>query len=574
MAVRVGFGIDIGQYSIRLVELRKEKTGIQLSRVKVVNTKIGPSLSKEEKETAITDGLSEILQGVHISNKTPLTVATPGLSAFIRYIKLPPVTQSRLQQIIGYEAQQQVPFPLEEVTWDYQILEAGGKSETNVILVAIKSEVVNNLLTVLTLQRLDPSIVEHRPLALYNCVKLNEETVEDEVTVIVDAGAWATDLSIEKEGELCWTRSARIGGSDITEAIQKELNVSFTEAERLKIEKGIIYLTDEDEKAGDEVSVRIWRAMKPIILETVTELQRSISYFYSQLEGGKINRILLTGGCSKLKNFDSLLKEELGTEVKILNPLRNIGYSEEILAEEAMKRELGVAVGLALRSLTECFSKINLLPKALVSRKELQKKKAYLVLSGLSLGLIFAVSLSFSIESYNIANMQLKNIADEMKEYQKCDKEIKLLVREQEEIQEKVGILKDLVAVREYWPNILFEISRILPDNAYLIELVTVAGEDEKKVIELKGRTTDFDAVTNLISRLEQSPLFDSVKVISATAVGQIVPETAGARTAESSVRRGRGRIARKEVRERVIPARVSEKETGIEVVLHIELAK
>ncbi len=572
MAVKTGFGIDIGEDSIKLVELRKEKTGIHLSRVKTLKTGITPSLTRTEKEGIIEDRLNEILRDVSVG-KAPLTVATPGLSAFIRYVKLPPVAPSRLQQIVGYEAQQQVPFPLEEVIWDYQILESSGKSETNIILVAIKAEVISNLMNVMGLQGIEPSFIEHRPLAFYNCFRLNEKT-EGEVKVIVDAGARATDLSIEREGNLCWTRSIRIGGGDITGAIQKAFHISFEDAEKLKKDKGIIYLSEDEEKSAGEEDRRLWQAMRPVVEEMVAELQRSASYFHSQLEGGRIDQILLAGGCSRLRNFDLFIADQLGTEVKKLNPLKDIIYSPELLQGEELELELGVAIGLALRSVGEAFSTIDLLPKVVVGRRELRKKRVYLTLSGLSMAFMLGVSWVFSLQNYNVLKLQMQNISTELEEYEKYDGEIQKLKIGQSRMQGRVNILKDLVAARDYWPNILLEFSRILPDNTFLKNISSV-GQD-KGLIELKGRTSNFDAVTNLISSLEQSPLFCSVKVISATPVEETAGGALRAKVVEEAAGRPRGRrIRREEVRveEKHIPI-AEVKKTGIDFVLRVELMK
>jgi type IV pilus assembly protein PilM len=561
VAVKVGFGIDIGEDSIKLVELRKGKTGIHISRVEILKTGITPSLTRAQRESIIEDKLGEILQGVNVG-KSPLTVATPGLSAFIRYVKLPPVTSSRLQQIIGYEAQQQVPFPLEEVIWDYQVLESSSKSETDVILVAIKAEVISNLMNVMGLQGLEPSAIEHRPLALYNCFRLNEKS-EGGVKVIIDIGARATDLSIERKGELCWTRSIRIGGGDITEGIQKTFNISFEDAEKLKKDKGIICLNEDEEKSAGEEGKRFWQAMKPVVEEMVMELQRSASYFHSQLEGGRINKIFLTGGCSRLRNFDLFIRDHLGTELERLNPLKNITCSPELLQGEDVESGLGVAIGLALRSINESFSTIDLLPKVVAGRRELQKKRVYLLLSGLSMVFMLGVSTVFSIQNYTVMELQVWNISTELREYKKYDKEIQKLKTEQNKIQGRINMLKDSVIARDYWPNILLEFSRILPHNT-LLKSISAVGQD-KGLVELKGRTSNFDAVTNLISCLEQSPLFHSVEVISAVPVEEVVK-----RTREERGRRGR----REEVgMEKDIPA-TEVRKTGIDFVLRVELIK
>ncbi len=560
MAVKIGYGLDIGEHSIKLVELRKTKAEVRLARVDIVKTEIVPSQSKDEREAAIAVALGQMLGSANIGNTNPVTIAAPGLSAFIRYVKLPPVTPKRLDQIIGYEAQQQVPFPLDEVIWNHQILEGQNKAETNVILVAIKAEVVEHLLGMMNAQGLSPLVIEHRGLGLYNCVAFNRKAAEQETRILIDIGARATDLSIEREGELCWTRSARIGGEDITEVIQKTLHISFEEAEKLKVEKGVVYLSTAEEKSGDETSRRVWEAMQPVVNELLTELQRSVSYFHSQLEGMKIDRVLITGGSSRMRNFHKLVSEQLGAEVETLDPLENITYSPDVLGDEDLKSEIGVAVGLALRSLEEGFSTIDLLPKTVITRRELQKKKAYLVLSGLSMGLLLAIFAVFTTQDCNTTQILLDNIEAELVDYEKFESQISDAAAEQKKTASKINILSSLAASRKHWPNILLELSRVLPDNTHLRSLKVT--DKTANVVELKGKTADFDAVTNLIARLEKSPLFGTVEIVSATAKEE---------KTQTTERRGRGRGT---VRREESPTAASAKQTGINFVLRVALSK
>ena len=574
MAVKIGYGIDIGEHSIKLVKLTKGKECIRLAAVRTVRSKITSSDNSEKREEKAANAIRELVDSIKIEESATVTVATPGLSAFIRYIKLPPVTSKRLQQIIGYEAQQQVPFPLNEVTWDYQLLEMAGQTETSVVLVAIKSDVVTNLLGTIKSLNIEPSVIEYRPLGLYNCVNFNKEIEPDRITVIIDIGARATDMTIEREGQPCWTRSARIGSGDITESIKKALNIGFEEAERLKIEKGEVYLNEDDENSADEESSRIWHAINPNISEIITELQRSVSYFHSQLEGGKIDRILLTGGGSKLRNFRSLIGQQLNAEVEMLDPFENIAYENEILGGNEFKPELSVAVGLALRSLGGGFSKINLLPKEVISSRELRKKKAYLVLSGLSLALLLAISVVFANDRYHLINLKLENVKSELKNFEGFAAKIKEVTRDHDKYSKKIDIFKNLLAQRDYWPNILLELGKVLPDNAYFRKFSIV--DKKENLIELCGITTDYDAVGNILKRFEISPSVVSVEVISAKPVEKI----AGSRKKDEdrgSARRGRrGGVQRKKEPEieEFFPAGIVEKPTGIDFVLQVKLKK
>ena len=466
-----------------------------------------------------------------------------------------------------------MPFPLDEVTWDYQVLEAVGQTETSVVLVAIKSDVVTNLLGTVKSMHIEPSVIEHRPLGLYNCVSFNKEIEHDQITVIIDIGARATDMTIEREGQPCWTRSARIGSGDITESIKKELNISFEEAERIKIEKGVVYLSDEDENSADEDSRRIWHAINPNISEIITELQRSVSYFHSQLEGGKIDRILLTGGGSKLRNFRSLIGQQLNAEVEMFDPFENIAYENEIPGGNEFKPELSVAVGLALRSLGEGFSKINLLSKEVLSSRELRRKKGYLILSGLSFALLLAILAVFANARYSLINLKLENVESELKDFEGFAEKIKKVTEAQDKYSKKIDIFKNLLAQRDYWPNILLELGKILPDNAYFSKLAIV--NKEENLIELRGITADFNAVSNVLKRFEASPLVASVEVILAKPVEEIAEPEKKDEDRRVGRRGRRERVQEKEpeIEEFSSPA-VREKTTGINFVLQVKLKK
>ena len=547
LAQKKGFGLDIGQNTIKLVELRKDRSGVHLHRSKIAKTGVTSSMSKEERSSAISNALGNVLKGVLVGHD-PVAVATPGLSAFIRYVKLPHVNPSRLKQIISYEAQQQVPFPLNEVIWDYQVLKEKDKAsaETNVVLVAIKKDVLDAHISSVNAHGIAPSFVEHRPLAVYNSIKFNEETGEDETSVIIDVGERTTDISVEKEGELCWTRSARIGGMDVTEALRKSLNVSFEEAERIKEEETKILLSDEEEKNADDRTTKLWGIAKKPLSGIVSEIQRSVNYFQTQLGGTRADKIILTGGCTRMENFDSWISSVIaGPQVSLLNPLRKISCPKGFLENTDIGSQLDVAVGLALRSLGEGFSTINLLPSNILNRQELKKKRAYIALSGVSMALMLGISSVFSTANHNVLKEKLKVISEELEEYRGFDRAIEEHRARNRKIEEKLGAMQTIIKGSWKWPDLLLEISRVIPQGVVLSELGFVSPREERReaaperrrgvrdepaaariiepavsgrVLELKGAAKDFKTIENLIARTEGSSLFKNVKVISATA--------------------------------------------------------
>lgn len=560
MAQLKGFGIDLGQHSVKLVELVKDRSGVKLLRAKVARTGIASSMSKEAKESAVSSALKKVLEGVDIG-QNPVSIATPGLSAFIRYVKLPPVTPQRLKQIIGYEAQQQVPFPLNEVIWDYQVLDARSEAETSVVLVAIKKDVLSSLISSVKSCGIEPSFIEHRPLAVYNSIKFNYEAGAGGVSVIIDVGERTTDISVERDGELCWTRSARAGSSDITEAIRKKYNVSPEEAERIKEEDVRILASEADEKAADEKTLELWNVIKTPVSSIAAELQRTINYFQTQLGGTRADRIIITGGLSMMPGIDVLLGTVIGTGVEKLDPLRKISAPAGMPEDIDAGAHLSVALGLGLRALDEGFSTVNLLPESIVSRQQLRKKRAYLVLSGVSLALMVGIASVFSVENYKSARRNVEAVQEELHEYQKYNRLIREERSKQDSIDAKIENVRELVEKFWEWPDFLLEVARVIPEGITLSRLRVAPVEERRDTprrapredfrfderprrepvsrepaepgarnLELRGRADNFDKVSELIAVVESSPRFKNVDVVSAEPVVVTVSVPAPAR--------------------------------------------
>lgn len=559
-------GLDVGESTVKLVELKMEGGQIHLAHVDRIELAITPDANKEGRKRAIGDAVSELFKRLP-GKKIAVAIATPGQSVFTRYVKLPPVPDSKLGQIIGYEAQQQVPFPLEEVIWDYQRLPSKDPSQTNVLLVAIKSSLVDELLSEIAPAQVEPVVIDHSSLASYNSLKFNGETKESEVSVFLDMGGRATNLSIEREGQLCWTRSVPIGGNHCTQAIQKEFNLGFREAERLKQSKGLIYL-DEGQEGGDEVDQKLSEVIISVIEELVFEIQRSIGYFRSQLEGRSINRMMLSGGCARLPGLDKFLEARLGISVSIVNPLKKVVCKPEVLSSWEKDTSLTVAVGLALRTLLPCAVEINLLPELLVKKQEFRQKRPYLFASALLVVMILVLITVSASRECRAKRVVLEELQMKLKDYRNYDKQVNEAKRAEEEVERKLNVVGKLVDRRFFWPKVLLEISRLIPREIWLTDFITdveeenpgfledvMMEEEEKarveksvnsdvKVVEVNGIAPGRSVINDFIIRIEESPHFIKTKIIRSveimvTGKGEVVTEKARRRTREPA----RGRL-------------------------------
>lgn len=483
-------GLDIGAGSIKMVELRRKGEAIELVKACLVEIPIDPANKKANRQQVVREALRKVLdQG---AKGKLVAIATPSQSVYIRYLKLPPVDVSRINQIINYEAQQQIPIPIQEVIWDYQILRSKDISETKVALVAMKTELVNDLLSQVRAWQVEPEVIDYNPFASYNCLKFNQQLMDEETSVLMGIGASSTNLSIEWEGSLCWTRSIPLGGNDITAAIQKKFDLGFAQAEKLK--------------RDDAVDGGVQEAIGGLLTRLVNQVERSLTFFRAEMGGTTINQVLLTGGGAKFTNLDKFLESKLGVKVKMASPLKNIVLSNGF-DYPGQEVSFAVAIGLALRPLTRCASQISLLPLDLAKKKEFQKKRGHFILSFILALLIAVTAYAFSVQDYNIKKNRLGDIKRELEKFREYGEEIKPLQAEKNLVMEKLKVMRNLTERRSFWLEVLLELSRVTPQAINLTRF-----SPQGAILTLEGKASTIPDIIDFVSSLEASPLFGKVE--------------------------------------------------------------
>jgi type IV pilus assembly protein PilM len=409
----------------------------------------------------------------------------------IRDIVLPSINEDEIQEMLTFEAEKHIPFSLDEMELNSQILEREEEKErAKVVLVALQKKVINEHLSLLKSAALEPSLVDVSSFAIFNSFKYVEEDVEKKVTALINLGAKSTEIDIVKEGNLSFTRSAILGSDDLTALIQKELRSNFEEAEEMKREYGLIIGPGIGERKREKVA----EAGKPWGQDLVREIMYSFDAYGTESRGTEVERIILSGGGAKLKNLDKFLEKELGMEVKIANPLSK--FSSEF------SPELTLVSGLALRKNIENKIEIDLFPSNLRKEKEVRQKKRTLVLTGI----LIAVLISFGLlASYN-------NLAQSQRRLAKLNKELenlKPLLSEIQGMKRRLSIIKSYTEQRTSSLEILRELSLIVPSEVYLTNLIF----EKNRLIDLTGKTTSHPLVTRLVTLLEDSDYFEKVEL-------------------------------------------------------------
>ncbi len=458
--------LDIGASSIKLAEFAALKSGgIQLTNFGVGSLELDQQADAERIPHVIAT-IRELLHERRIK-PGPALISVSGQSVFSRFVKLPPVDKEKVYQIILYEAQQNVPFPIEEVVWDYQLI-GRGEGELDVMLAAIKADIIVGLTDAVEQAGLTTDLVDVAPMALYNAVRYNYSDLAG-CSLVIDIGARSTDLIFMEEGRV-FIRSVPVAGNAVTQQIMREFELSFQDAEEMKRAHSFVAFGGAYEAPKSEVADKVSKIVRGVMTRMHAEINRSINFYRSQQNGLQPSLVLLTGGCSVIPYSDVFLKEKLKVEVDYLNPFINVPVSEGIEAEEIGKNAhvLGQVVGLALRKVLTCPIEINLLPPKVVAEKEFKKKQPILLMAAASLVLILLVWCGYFFKTGNLAREKLARVQARVAELQQVDTPMRATIQESADIQSRIDRLLSLPAKRTQWLKLMSQVQAALPKDLWL----------------------------------------------------------------------------------------------------------
>jgi type IV pilus assembly protein PilM len=376
------WGIDIGKAALKAVKLRKTGEGLEIQAIEYIPYPIEED--EDERQEHVNDAIRNFL-GKHKLRGEQIVVGIPGLHAFSRFINLPPVDKSKLSMMVRMEAQQQIPFPIEEVNWDFTKIERDYEpgEEVEIGIFATRTELIDGFLGDLKESGLHPDTITIAPLAVYNFIRANTED-RDGGTVILDIGSEHTDLVII-DGERFWIRNLRIAGNDITKALADRFKIPFAEAEKLK-----------KSSAKSKQSKKIFSSMESVLKDLVGEIHRSVGFFKSQAEDLDVQRMILMGDGARLRNLPKFFKQQLKYDVARVAALAedNFLIEDEVDTDVLGKHLLGfgVALGLAVQGVSEARCSINLAPQQQQVQSKLKKKIPLAIVTAVLAWVAFLVS--------------------------------------------------------------------------------------------------------------------------------------------------------------------------------------
>src|SRR6267154_2061872 len=388
--------VDFGAGTLKLAEFEvNEAGGLRLKQYGLKS--LGAEGAQEStREATIQKSLQTMLTEKGIKAKT-VNVCAPGFHVFSKFVKLPPVDASKVTQIIQYEAQQNVPFPLAEVVWDYQILGSAAGGELEVLLVAVKSDVVEGLFRVAAQAKLRLNLCDASPAALCNAFRYNYGDLE-ECAMLLDIGAKTSNLLFFEKGKV-FSRSINLGANTITQDFANESKLKFDEAEKIKIAEGFVSLGGAYEEPENAHQAAISKIARQFMTKLHIQVNQTMQFYRGQQGGSAPQRLFLSGGASIMPYTAQFFAEKLNVPVEYFNPFRNVDIDPSVNLEELARvaHSLGEVVGLGLRNLAHCPVELNLMPESTLNWVQLNQKKPYFIATVFSLVLvIFGVALLFS----------------------------------------------------------------------------------------------------------------------------------------------------------------------------------
>ena len=325
----------------------------------------------------ITLAVKELATALKVQ-KEKVRYSMSGQSVFTRFMKLPALQEDNIDELVKFEAQQHVPFPIEEVIWDWAMLDSTGP-EKEVALVAIKRDALTEINATVAEAGIGTREVDAAPMALYNAFRYNYPE-EDAPILLMDVGAKATNL-VYIEGTRLFTRSIAVGAASVTTAIAKEYNISFAEAESQKITNGVVSLGGRHTNQLDEATAQLATVIRNSLNRLPAEVARTNSYYRSQQEGNMPTKVFLAGGGADLPYLPDFLEEKLRVPIELFNPLQRISIGKAIDVERLGKEAhmVGELVGLALRGVDQTPIRIDLVPDVVASQRATAERKPFLI---------------------------------------------------------------------------------------------------------------------------------------------------------------------------------------------------
>jgi len=337
-------GLDIGSSAVKVVELKDLGKGKGYQVLNVAVERLSPEAIVDGAimdAGLVIDTIQKAFNARKLKNPD-VAIALSGHSVIIKKISIPATSEEELAEVIPWEAEQYIPFDVEDVNLAYQVLKGGGaEGNMDVLLVAAKKDKINDYTSVVSQAGRNPALVDVDVFALQNCYEMNYDVDPDVGVGLINIGASTTNVAILKGANSIFWRDISVGGNHYNDAIRKELSLSFDQAEALK--KG---------EAVDGVPAENVAPILASVNDFIgAEIQKTLDFFKNTTPGETIEKLVIAGGSSRVPHLKEALAERFGVPVEVLNPFNRVQVGKGVAPEtlEEASPSVSIAVGLASR---------------------------------------------------------------------------------------------------------------------------------------------------------------------------------------------------------------------------------
>jgi len=449
-ALKSVWGIEVGSYAIKAIRLDRSGDEIRVGDFAVVPHRKVLTTPDLQVDEMIRIGLGQLISEKDVRNQ-PVVLSVPGHLAFARFAKLPPVEPKKIPDIVRFEAVQQIPFPIEDVEWDYQTFGGGDLPELEVGIFAITKERLAHLMGLCGELGIQPRVVNLSPVALFNAIR-HDLDLENRPgpLVLLDIGTTASDLIVAEQGR-AWVRTFPLGGTHFTEAISESFKIPYSKAEKLKLEA-----------SSSKYARQIMQAMRPVFGDLLGDVQKSLSYYQSLNAGVELTEILGVGSTFRIPGLRKFLGQQLQCEVARLDEFRRISVPGAAGADFAAATvNLGTVYGLALQGLGLASIDVNLAPVPVLRQQVWSRKSRWFATAaGVAVaagGLMFVKGL-LERQSLEGGRAQTDQVVQAALDKARQDRNALQAIQSESRYGFTAENFSRLVEDREVWPHLIRDV--------------------------------------------------------------------------------------------------------------------
>ncbi len=467
--------VNLGSQAISIADFRPQSDGGLILRGWIRREVVPDNPLDPIRPQQITSVLQEMLHELGLKT-CRVNYAISAQSVFTRFVKLPAVEEEKIERIITFEAQQNVPFPIDEVIWDYQLVGGGTEEQLQVVLVAIKADLLEEINAAVEAAGLRPVVIGVATMGLYNAFRYNYDDVS-EPALLIDIGARTTSLIFIEPGKN-FTRSVPIGGGSMTAALAKEFNEPHNLAEGRKKDAGFVSLGGAYADPSDPDVTRMSKIIRSSMTRLHAEIMRSISHYRAQQGGTAPKRIFLCGGSAGTPYLREFFQEKLQLPIEFFNPLRNVAIAPEADAKKISQSAhlLGELVGLALRTILSCPMELSLRPESVVRAQEVERRRPFLIAAAASVVLAILGWSAYYARGAGVIQSAKQGVDEKAGVLRGFQSKLDAVRKQASGMDSIATPLVNAINARSYWPQLLDDLNQRLPkENIWVTELIALS---------------------------------------------------------------------------------------------------